>query len=103
VAKNVVASGLADKCEIQLSYAIGVSEPTSVMAETFNTGKIPDNELVKIIRTHFDLTPLGIIRMLDLRRPMYKQTAVYGHFGRIDVDLPWERTDRADVLKTYIR
>jgi len=103
IAKNIVASGLAEKCEIQLSYAIGVSEPTSVMVETFQTGKLPDNELMKIVRNHFDLTPLGIIRMLDLRRPIFKQTASYGHFGRTDVDLPWERTDRVDVLKTYLR
>lgn len=102
VAKNIVAAGLADQCEIQLSYAIGVAEPTSVMVDTFGTGKLPDHKLVNIIRENFDLRPAGIIRMLDLRRPIYKQTAAYGHFGRNDLDLPWERTDRAEALKAYL-
>lgn len=102
VAKNIVASGLADKCEIQLSYAIGVAHPTSIMADTFGTGKLSDNELVEIIRKHFDLRPAGIIKMLDLRRPIYKQTAAYGHFGRNDLDLPWEKLDKADMLKEYL-
>ena len=102
VAKNIVAAGLADKCEIQLSYAIGVAHPTSIMADTFGTGKLSDNELVEIIRKHFDLRPAGIIKMLDLRRPIYKQTAAYGHFGRTDLDLPWEKTDKAEVLKKYL-
>ncbi|WP_443770711.1 methionine adenosyltransferase [Anaerostipes sp.] len=99
VAKNVVAAGLADKCEIQLSYAIGVAEPTSIMVDTFGTGKKSNQELVDLIRKHFDLRPAGIIKMLDLRRPIYKQTAAYGHFGRNDLDLPWERLDKVDVLK----
>lgn len=99
VAKNIVAAGLADRCEVQLSYAIGVAEPTSVMLDTFGTGKLSDNELTQIVRKVFDLRPGGIIKMLDLRRPIYKQTAAYGHFGRTDVDLPWERTDRVDALK----
>ncbi len=103
VAKNIVAAGLAKRCEIQLSYAIGVAEPTSVMVDTFQTGKLTDIELVAIIRKHFDLRPAGIIKMLDLRRPIYKQTAAYGHFGRNDLDLPWERVDKADVLKSYIK
>lgn len=102
VAKNIVAAGLADKCEIQLSYAIGVAHPTSIMVDTFGTGKLSDNELVEIIRKHFDLRPAGIIKMLDLRRPIYKQTAAYGHFGRNDLDLPWEKLDRADMLKEYL-
>jgi S-adenosylmethionine synthetase len=101
VAKNIVAAGLADRCEIQLSYAIGVAEPTSIMLDTFGTGKLSDEELVKIIRKHFDLRPAGIIKMLDLRKPIYKKTAAYGHFGRLDLDLPWERTDKADDLKNY--
>lgn len=101
-AKNIVAAGLADKCEIQLSYAIGVARPTSVMVDTFGTGKLPDQKLVEIIRENFDLRPAGIIKMLDLRRPIYKQTAAYGHFGRTDLDLPWERTDRAEALKAYL-
>ena len=99
VAKNIVAAGLADKCEIQLSYAIGVAEPTSIMDDTFGTGKKSNQELVDLIRKHFDLRPAGIIKMLDLRRPIYKQTAAYGHFGRNDLDLPWERLDKVDLLK----
>ncbi len=99
VAKNIVAAGLADKCEIQLSYAIGVAEPTSVMVDTWGTGKKSDEELVKIVRENFDLRPAGIIKMLDLRRPIYKATASYGHFGRDDLDLPWEKLDKVDVLK----
>lgn len=102
VAKNIVAAGLADKCEIQLSYAIGVAQPTSVMVDTFGTGKLSDEKLVDIIRENFDLRPAGIIKMLDLRRPIYKQTAAYGHFGRNDLDLPWEKVDKADVLKKYL-
>ena len=102
VAKNIVAAGLADKCEIQLSYAIGVAQPTSVMVDTFGTGKISDEKLVDIIRENFDLRPAGIIKMLNLRRPIYKQTAAYGHFGRLDLDLPWEKVDKADVLKKYL-
>ena len=99
VAKNIVAAGLADKCEIQLSYAIGVAQPTSIMVDTYGTGKISDAKLVEIIRENFDLRPAGIIKMLDLRRPIYKQTAAYGHFGRTDIDLTWEHTDKADVLR----
>ena len=102
VAKNIVAAGIADKCEIQLSYAIGVARPTSIMIDTFGTGKLSDERLVEIVRENFDLRPAGIIKMLDLRRPIYKQTAAYGHFGRTDVDLPWERTDMADKLKSYL-
>ena len=102
VAKNIVAAGLADKCEIQLSYAIGVAQPTSVMVDTFGTGKISDEKLVEIIRKHFDLRPAGIIRMLDLRRPIYRQTAAYGHFGRNDLKLPWEVTDKVEELKKYL-
>ena len=102
VAKNIVAAGLADKCEIQLSYAIGVAQPTSIMADTFGTGKVSDEKLVEIIRENFDLRPAGIIKMLNLRRPIYKQTAAYGHFGRNDLDLPWEKTDKAEVLKKYL-
>jgi S-adenosylmethionine synthetase len=101
-AKNVVAAGLADKCEIQLSYAIGVAEPTSVMVDTFGTGKLSDVALTKVIKENFDFRPAGIIRMLDLRRPIYKQTASYGHFGRTDVDLPWEKTDKVEDLKKYL-
>ena len=99
VAKNIVAAGLADKCEIQLSYAIGVAEPTSIMVDTFGTGKKSNQELVDLIRRHFDLRPAGIIKMLDLRRPIYKQTAAYGHFGRNDLDLPWEKLNKVDILK----
>ena len=102
VAKNIVAAGLADKCEIQLSYAIGVAKPTSINVETFGTGKLSNTRLVEIIRENFDLRPAGIIRMLDLRRPIYKQTAAYGHFGRTDVDLPWEKLDKVDDLKKYL-
>ncbi len=102
VAKNMVAAGLADKCEIQLSYAIGVAHPTSVRVDTFGTGKLEDTKLVEIIRENFDLRPAGIIKMLDLRRPIYKQTAAYGHFGRNDLDLPWEKLDKVDVLKKYL-
>ena len=102
VAKNIVAAGLAEKCEIQLSYAIGVAQPTSVMVDTFGTGKISDNKLVEIVRENFDLRPAGIIKMLDLRRPIYRQTAAYGHFGRPDLNLPWEVTDKAETLKKYL-
>ena len=101
VAKNIVAAGLADKCEIQLSYAIGVAQPTSVRVDTFGTSKLTEEELVGIVRKHFDLRPAGIIKMLDLRRPIYKQTAAYGHFGRTDLDLPWEKLDMVDTLKQY--
>lgn len=103
VAKNIVAAGLADKCEIQLSYAIGVAHPTSIRVESFGTGKLADEELVAVVRENFDLRPAGIIKMLDLRRPIYKQTAAYGHFGRTDLDLPWEKTDRAEALKAYLK
>ena len=102
VAKNIVGAGLADKCEIQLSYAIGVAQPTSVMVDTFGTGKISDEKLVEVVRENFDLRPAGIIKMLDLRRPIYKQTAAYGHFGRNDLDLPWEKLDKVDALKKYL-
>ena len=101
-AKNIVAAGLADKCEIQLSYAIGVAQPTSVMVDTFGTGKISDEKLVEIVRENFDLRPAGIIKMLDLRKPIYKQTAAYGHFGRNDLNLPWERLDKVEDLKAYL-
>ena len=101
-AKNIVAAGLADKCEIQLSYAIGVAQPTSVMVDTFGTGKLSDEKLVEIVRENFDLRPAGIIKMLDLRKPIYKQTAAYGHFGRNDLDLPWERLNKVDDLKAYL-
>ena len=102
VAKNIVAAGLADKCEIQLSYAIGVAQPTSIMVDTFGTGKISEEKMVEMIRENFDLRPAGIIKMLDLRRPIYKQTAAYGHFGRTDLDLPWEKTDKAEILTSYL-
>lgn len=102
VAKNIVAAGIAEKCEIQLSYAIGVAEPTSIMVDTFGTGKTSDEKLVEIIRENFDLRPAGIIKMLDLRRPIYRGTASYGHFGRTDLELPWEATDKAEVLKKYL-
>ena len=102
VAKNIVAAGIADRCEIQLSYAIGVAHPTSIMVDTFGTGKLSEDKIVELIRENFDLRPAGIIKMLDLRRPIYKQTAAYGHFGRTDLDLPWERLDKVDVLKKYL-
>ena len=102
VAKNIVAAGLAEKCEIQLSYAIGVAQPTSIMVDTFGTGKLSDEKLVEIIRENFDLRPAGIIKMLDLRRPIYRGTAAYGHFGRTDLNLPWEATDKAEALKKYL-
>ena len=102
VAKNIVAAGLAKKCEIQLSYAIGVAHPTSIMVDTFGTGVLEDDKLVEIIRENFDLRPAGIIKMLDLRRPIYKQTAAYGHFGRTDIDLPWEKLDKVEDLKKYL-
>ena len=102
VAKNIVAAGLADRCEIQLSYAIGVAQPTSIMVDTFGTSKLREDQLVEMIRKHFDLRPAGIIKMLDLRRPIYKQTAAYGHFGRDDLDLPWEELDKVDELKAYL-
>ena len=102
VAKNIVAAGLTDKCEIQLSYAIGVAQPTSINVDTFGTGKLSSEKLVEIIRENFDLRPAGIIKMLDLRRPIYKQTAAYGHFGRNDLDLPWEKLDKVDTLKKYL-
>lgn len=102
VAKNIVAAGLAKKCEIQLSYAIGVAHPTSIMVDTFGTGVLEDDKLVEIIRENFDLRPAGIIQMLDLRRPIYKQTAAYGHFGRTDIDLPWEKLDKVEDLKKYL-
>ena len=102
VAKNIVAAGIADRCEIQLSYAIGVAQPTSIMVDTFGTGKLSEDKIVELIRENFDLRPAGIIKMLDLRRPIYKQTAAYGHFGRTDVDLPWEHLDKVDDLKKYL-
>ena len=102
VAKNIVAAGLADKCEIQLSYAIGVTRPTSIMIDTFGTGKLSDEKITEIVRENFDLRPAGIIKMLDLRRPIYKQTAAYGHFGRTDIDVPWEHTDMAEKLASYL-
>ena len=102
VAQNIVAAGIADRCEIQLSYAIGVAHPTSIMVDTFGTGKLSEDKIVELIRENFDLRPAGIIKMLDLRRPIYKQTAAYGHFGRPDLDLPWEKTDKAELLKKYL-
>ena len=102
VAKNIVAAGLADKCEIQLSYAIGVAQPTSIMVDTFGTGKLSDEKLVELVRENFDFRPAGIIKMLDLRRPIYRGTAAYGHFGRTDLNLPWEATDKAETLKKYL-
>lgn len=99
VAKNIVAAGLADSCEVQLAYAIGVAQPVSISIDTFGTGKASEETLIEVVRKNFDLRPAGIIKMLDLRRPIYKQTAAYGHFGRLDLDLPWERTDKADQLK----
>ena len=97
-----MAAGLADKCEIQLSYAIGVAQPTSIMVDTFGTGKVSEEKLVEIVRENFDLRPAGIIKMLDLRRPIYKQTSAYGHFGRNDLDLPWEKLDKVEDLKKYL-
>ena len=102
-AKNIVAAGLAEKCEVQLSYAIGVAQPTSIMVDTFGTGRLPDQKVTEIVRENFDFRPAGIIKMLDLRRPIYKQTASYGHFGRDDLDLPWEKLDRVEALKTYLQ
>ena len=102
VAKNIVAAGLADKCEVQLSYAIGVAWPTSINIDTFGTGKLSEEKLVEIIRSNFDLRPAGIIKMLDLRRPIYKKTAAYGHFGRTDLDLSWEKIDKVELLKQYL-
>ncbi|HEY7886518.1 MAG TPA: methionine adenosyltransferase [Cellvibrionaceae bacterium] len=102
VAKNIVAAGLAERCEIQVSYAIGVAEPTSISVNTFGTGKLPDSEIVKLVREHFDLRPRGLIEMLDLKRPIYRQTAAYGHFGRELADFTWEKTDRAELLKKYL-
>ena len=102
VAKNIVASGLAEKCEIQISYAIGVSEPTSISIDTYNTGKLKDCVIANIVKEEFDLRPRGLIEMLNLKRPIYQKTAAYGHFGRDDIDLPWEKTDKLDVLKKYL-
>ena len=102
VAKNIVASGLAEKCEIQISYAIGVSEPTSISIDTYKTGKLEDSVIANIVKEEFDLRPRGLIEMLDLKRPIYQKTAAYGHFGRDDIDLPWEKTDKLDVLKKYL-
>ncbi|MBQ9387165.1 MAG: methionine adenosyltransferase domain-containing protein, partial [Lachnospiraceae bacterium] len=102
VAKNIVAAGLADKCEIQISYAIGVARPTSIHIDTFGTGKLSEEKLIEIVNENFDLRPAGIIKMLDLRRPIYKKTAAYGHFGREDKDFTWEKTDRADALRRYL-
>ena len=102
VAKNIVAAGLAERCEIQLSYAIGVAQPTSINIDTFGTGKVSDDKLSEIVAENFDLRPAGIIKMLDLRRPIYKQTAAYGHFGRHDIDVPWEKLDKVDDLKKYL-
>ena len=102
IAKNIVAAGLADKCEVQLSYAIGVAHPTSIMIDSYGTGKLSDNKLTDIVRENFDLRPAGIIKMLDLRRPIYKQTSAYGHFGRNDLDLPWEKLDKVEDLKKYL-
>ncbi|MBR6703898.1 MAG: methionine adenosyltransferase domain-containing protein, partial [Lachnospiraceae bacterium] len=99
---NIVAAGLADRCELQLAYAIGVAHPTSIQVETFGTGKLSDEKLVEIIRKHFDLRPAGIIEMLDLKRPIYRKTAAYGHFGREDQGFPWEKTDKAEELKKYL-
>ena len=100
--KNIVAAGIADRCEIQLSYAIGVAKPTSIMVDTFGTGRLSEEKIVEIIRENFDLRPNGIIKMLDLRRPIYKQTAAYGHFGRTDLHLPWEQLDKVEILKKYL-
>ena len=100
VAKNIVAAGIADRCEIQVSYAIGVVEPTSISIETFGTGRIDDDKIIALVRQHFDLRPKGLVAMLDLLRPIYQQTAAYGHFGREDIDLSWEKTDKAEILKS---
>jgi len=100
VAKNIVAAGLAERCEIQVSYAIGVAEPTSISMETFGTGKLPESRLVELVRAHFDLRPYGIVKMLDLIRPIYLKTAAYGHFGRDDADFTWERVDKAELLRS---
>ena len=102
VAKNIVSAGLAEKCEIQISYAIGVSEPTSISIDTYNTGKLEDSVIANIVKEEFDLRPRGLIEMLDLKRPIYQKTAAYGHFGRDDIDLPWEKTNKLDVLKKYL-
>ena len=102
VAKNIVAAGLADECEIEVSYAIGVAKPTSVMVDTFGTGKLSDEKITQIVRENFDLRPAGIIKMLDLRRPIYRATSAYGHFGRTDVEFPWEKIDKADALRAYL-
>jgi S-adenosylmethionine synthetase len=99
VAKNIVAAGLAERCEIQISYAIGVAEPTSISVNTFGTGRLPDEKIVALVREHFDLRPKGLIAMLDLKRPIYRDTAAYGHFGREEPQFTWERTDRADKLR----
>ena len=103
VAKNVVASGIAKKCEVQLAYAIGVAKPVSILVNTYGTGKISDEKITEIIQQNFDLRPAAIIEGFDLRRPIYKQTAAYGHFGRTDIDLPWEKTDRTDVFKNALK
>ena len=103
VAKNIVAAGLAKKCEIQVSYAIGVAKPVSIMVDTFGTGKLPDDRIVELVREHFDLRPTAIINHFDLRKPIYRQTAAYGHFGRNDLDLPWEKTDKAEILASYLK
>ncbi|KYC58940.1 S-adenosylmethionine synthetase [Heyndrickxia coagulans] len=103
VAKNIVAAGLAEKCEVQLAYAIGVAKPVSISIDTFGTGKVPEEVLIEAVEAHFDLRPAGIIKMLDLRRPIYRQTAAYGHFGRDDLDVPWEKTDKAGALNEFAR
>ena len=103
VAKNIVAAGLAESCEVQLAYAIGVAQPVSIAINTFGTGAVEENRLVEVVRELFDLRPAGIIKMLDLRRPIYKDTAAYGHFGRTDIDLPWEHTDKAEQLKELVK
>jgi S-adenosylmethionine synthetase len=102
VAKNIVAAGLAERCEIQVSYAIGVAEPTSISVNTFGTGKLSDDKIAELVREHFDLRPRGLVEMLDLKRPIYRKTAAYGHFGREDADFTWEATDKAEVLKAAL-
>ncbi len=102
VAKNIVAAGIADRCEVQLAYAIGVAQPVSIAIDTFGTGTVEEAKLVEVVRELFDLRPAGIIKMLDLRRPIYKQTAAYGHFGRTDLDVSWEKTDKAALLKEKV-